>query len=71
MLTKINVNVVDLFMSNSEVIKFLDEDNQYDVCLFERFLIDGLLGIVEKSNCVLIDFVAFAESLWIDDMTGK
>ena len=71
MLAKVNAEVVDLFMANKEVQKFINEDHKYDVCFIELFLIDALLGIAEKSNCIIISFTAFSVVRWTDEMTGK
>ena len=71
MLTKMNSDVVDLFMANKEVQKFMDEDHKYDICVVELFLVDSLLGIAEKTNCIIVSYTTFAAVRWTDDMTGK
>lgn len=71
MLYKLNADVVDLFMANKEVQNFLNEDRKFDVCIFETFLVDSLLGIVEKTDCALITYTTFGAVRWTDDMTGK
>lgn len=58
-------------MSDVEVQKFLKSDQKFDVCLFELFFVDALLGIPEKFNCILVSFTTFATVKWTDDLTGK
>ncbi|KAL7016545.1 hypothetical protein ACKWTF_010055 [Chironomus riparius] len=71
MLAKMNSDIVDLFMANKEVQKFINEDQKYDICIFETFLVDSLLGIAEKTDCVIVSFLTFAAVRWTDDMTGN
>jgi hypothetical protein len=71
MLSKLNIETVELFMNDKSVQNFLKEDRQFDVCLFEIFLVDALLGIAEKYNCILISYATFASVLWTNDITGK
>ncbi|KAG5673615.1 hypothetical protein PVAND_003644 [Polypedilum vanderplanki] len=71
LISKMNTDVVDLFMQELEVQKFLEEDkSKYDICLFEIFMVDALLGIPERYGCHLISYTTFAAVRWTDDMTG-
>lgn len=70
-LTNMNADLVDLFMKDVEVQKFLKSNEKFDVCVFEIFLTDALLGIADKVGCVLISYTVFATVKWTDDMTGK
>ena len=70
-LSNMNADVVDLFMEDTEVQKFLKIDQKFDVCLFEIFFVDALLGLAEKYNCILISFTTFGTVKWSDDVTGK
>jgi hypothetical protein len=70
MIAKMNVDCVNLFMEEPEVLKFLEEDNKFDICIFETFMVDALLGVPEKYGCHVITYATFAATLWIDDQTG-
>lgn len=70
-LSKMNADVVDLFMEDNEVQKLLKSDQKFDVCVIENFLVDALLGIAEKYNCIVISYATFATVKWTDDITGK
>lgn len=71
MIAKMGGDVVELFMADQEVQKFMEIDQQFDICVFEIFQVDALLGIPEKYNCHLVSFATFAAVLWTDDLTGK
>lgn len=70
-LSKMNADLVDLFMEDSEVQKFINSDEKFDVCIYEIFLTDALLGIADKVGCILLSYTVFATTKWTDDMTGK
>lgn len=70
-LSKMNADIVDLFMSDTEIQKFMKTDQKFDVCLLEIFNVDALLGIPEKFNCILMSFTTFATVKWSDDITGN
>lgn len=70
MVSKLNHEVVELFMEDENVQNFLKEENKFDICLFEIFNVDALLGVPEKYGCHLISYMTFAGVRWVDDMTG-
>jgi hypothetical protein len=70
MISKMNQDVVELFMEEPTVHEFLKEDNKYDICIFEIFMVDALLGVAEKTGCHVISYTTFGAVRWTDDMLG-
>jgi hypothetical protein len=63
--------IIDHYTSHPKIIEFMQTKQKFDVCVFEVFNFDALLGIVDHVDCVLVSYTTCATVKWTDDMTGK
>ncbi|KAG5673618.1 hypothetical protein PVAND_003647 [Polypedilum vanderplanki] len=72
MMPMMGADMINEIMKSEELNEFLErQDENFDVCILEIFTSEALLGIVEKYNCVLIQYTTFDAFIWIDKMTGN
>lgn len=71
MLFKMGKTFQELTFKNEGVKKLMSSGEKFDVCIYEIFAVDGLVGIGQHFDCHLIAFATFNAVKWINQLTSN
>lgn len=70
MYTEFSDMICEYVMEHPNVLKFLEEELDFDLVITESFLTESLYGFAQHFDAPLITFSTFGNSMWTNELVG-